>query len=522
MARLIKIVVVLLLVLPALIIAETEAVSKCKITVSSKLDSSANNRKSNTYDATITNVGSAAAANIKITPNTDLKSVTGLKDSGKGYMLPASQSKAGGIAVGGTYSFQYTVAKGNNVKWTVSCTDGASTTPTSAPTTKPTSAPTTTKAPTSAPTTKAPTSAPTTTKAPTAAPTTTKAPTAAPTTTKAPTAAPTTTKAPTSAPTSAPTNGRICPSGTWWAPAPQTTWQWQLTGTIDTSVDVQMYDIDLFDNTAATISTLHSKGRAVICYFSTQYENWRPDASSFTSAVLGNGLDGWAGEKYVDIRSTVVRNIMTARMDLAVSKGCDGIEPDNVDGYQSSTGFPITAADQINFNEFIAQQAHARGLSVGLKNDVDQSKTLEPYFDWALDEQCKEYDECDTLTNFISAGKAVFNCEYSGSASSVCPYMVGIKFSSLIKTLDLTASIKAQCCTYQSGGCAAATHQCVSSPLKRSVIPAEDNETVEIVNEEFTTQQEVPVVAAASSASTTFGAMSLAVAGAVAVAVLTL
>ena len=46
----------------------------------------------------------------------------------------------------------------------------------------------------------------------------------------------------------------------------------------------------------------------------------------------------------MDIRSTVVRNIMTARMDLAVSKGCDGIEPDNVDGYESNTGFPITAA----------------------------------------------------------------------------------------------------------------------------------------------------------------------------------
>jgi hypothetical protein len=255
----------------------------------------------------------------------------------------------------------------------------------------------------------------------------------------------------------------LCPAGTWWAPAPQTTYQWQLTGTIDQSVNVQMYDIDLFDASAATISALHAKGRAVVCYFSTQYENWRPDASSFTSAVLGNNLDDWAGERFVDIRSTVVRNIIAARLDLAASKGCDGVEPDNVDGYQASTGFPLTAADQISFNSFIAAQAHARGLSVGLKNDLDQATALQPYFDWALNEQCNEYNECNMLNVFINKGKAVFNTEYSGSASSVCPKMVNSKFSSLIKSLDLSASIKAQCCTYQSNGCAAVPYKCVSS-----------------------------------------------------------
>jgi len=286
-----------------------------------------------------------------------------------------------------------------------------------------------------------------------------------------------------------------------------------------------MYDIDLFDNTAATIQTLHNEGRVVICYFSTQYENWRPDASDFTAAVIGNALDGWAGENYVDIRSTVVRNIMTARMDLAVTKGCDGLEPDNVDGYENDSGFPVTAADQLNFNEFIATNAHSRGLSVGLKNDVDQSKDLEPYFDWALDEQCKQYDECDTLTNFISAGKAVFNCEYSGAAGTVCPYMVGIQFSSLIKTEDLTASIKAECCTYQSNGCAAASHQCVTSVVSKRSLPTEENQTVEVVNEAFAAQQEaqVPVAPAAAASTASSPAYSaLAVAGAIAVAVLNL
>lgn len=467
MARVVSIVALLLVaLLPALIAAQ------CRISVTSRLSDTQD--RTNVYSATVINVGTSAAKDIYITPSSSVRSVSGLKEKGNGYSLRDSVVRSGGIAVGTSYSFTYTAARGTNVRWTGSCTGEVGSAPsTTSPTVKPTGAPAATKAPTKAPATKAPatqapTKAPTTTttkapatKAPTKAPTTTtKAPTSAPSTTKVPTTPSSTTKAPTSAPS---TGGKLCSAGTWWSPAPQTTYQWQLTGTIDQSIDVQMYDIDLFDATPALISSLHAKGRAVVCYFSTQYEDWRSDAKSFTSAVLGNNLDDWAGEKYVDIRSSVVRNIMAARLDLAASKGCDGVEPDNVDGYQASTGFPLTSVDQLSYNKFIAEQAHARGLSVGLKNDLDQATALEPYFDWALNEQCNEYNECSMLNVFINKGKAVFNTEYSGSASSVCPKMVSSKFSSLIKSLSLDASIKAQCCTYQANGCAAVPHKCVST-----------------------------------------------------------
>ena len=113
---------------------------------------------------------------------------------------------------------------------------------------------------------------------------------------------------------------------------------------------------------------------------------------------------------------------MQARLDLAVSKGCDGVEPDNVDSYANSNGLGLTAADQLDFNRFVALEAHKRGLSVGLKNDLDQVKTLQPAYDWALNEQCNQYGECSGLSAFVTAGKAVFGVEYSGSASYVfCP-----------------------------------------------------------------------------------------------------
>lgn len=543
MAKYISAVAILLLAaLPALI-----AASSCSVTVSSRLSETQN--RYNLYDAIITNVGSAPAANIEIDPSTDLRSVSGLKENRNSYSLPSSQVNKGGIAVGASYSFTYSVSKGKNVVFQASCTDGATTpsttrsSATKAATWRPTAAPggtsgsatsaPTAKAATSAPTAKAATAAPTskaaTSKPATAAPTS-KAATSAPTakqataapTAKAATKAPTTKPAsPTTAPTKAATTkpstggGKLCPAGTVWSPAPQTTWQWQLTGSIDQNVNVQMYDIDLFDNSAATITALHAKGKAVICYFSTQFEDWRPDAKSFTSAVKGNELDGWAGENWVDIRSSVVRNIFAARLDVAVSKGCDGVEPDNVDSYTHSTGFPLTANDQLNFNRFMATEAHARGLSIGLKNDVDQISALQPAFDWALNEECNQYSECGSYSAFTNAGKAVFNAEYSGSASSVCPKMVNMKISSIIKNLDLDASIKAQCCTYQSNGCAAASYSCKSlskrdAEEENTVYAAQALDTLEL------TTQEVPVPVANSAATSSFASIAFVALAAVA------
>jgi hypothetical protein len=108
-----------------------------------------------------------------------------------------------------------------------------------------------------------------------------------------------------------------------------------------------------------------------------------------------------------------VRDIMKKRFDMALSKGCDGVEPDNVDGYSNDTGFDLDAEDQLDYNIFLSREAHARGLSIGLKNDLEQIAELEPYFDFALNEQCHRYAECDMLTPFIEADKAVLNAEYA-------------------------------------------------------------------------------------------------------------
>jgi hypothetical protein len=226
-----------------------------------------------------------------------------------------------------------------------------------------------------------------------------------------------------------------------WHPSPGTSWQWQLTGSIDTSFNVQMYDIDLFDAPQDIIDELHSQGRVVICYFSAgSWGDWRPDANQFPSSVKGNTLSGWPNEKWLDIRQLdVLGPIMRARMDVAVQKGCDGLEPDNVDGYSNHTGFTLTAADQLKYNTWLATEAHARNLSIGLKNDLDQTVPLLAYFDWALNEECFHYEECEALLPFIQAGKAVFGVEYTGDPKVFCPMANEMGFDWLKKHLDLDA-----------------------------------------------------------------------------------
>jgi hypothetical protein len=229
-------------------------------------------------------------------------------------------------------------------------------------------------------------------------------------------------------------------TGAYWIPPMSTPWQWQLTGTIDQTVDVPMYDVDLFDVPASVVASLQAKGRHVVCYMSAgTFEDWRPDAADFPAAVKGSS-NGWPGEKWLDIRRLdILAPIMAARMDLCKSKGFDAIEPDNVDGYANKSGFPLTDADQIAYNTWLATAAHSRGLSIGLKNDLDQVNDLVSSFDWALNEQCFQYNECGALAPFTKAGKAVFEVEYSLQPAQFCPKAIAMQFNSMKKGLDLDA-----------------------------------------------------------------------------------
>ncbi len=243
-------------------------------------------------------------------------------------------------------------------------------------------------------------------------------------------------------PVPAATNSMIAaPAPSWWKPSPGTGWQIQYSGAIDLSLPVPVYDLDLFLTPDSLIDRLHAAGKRVICYFGAgNFEPYRPDAGRFPETVLGKGIEGWPGERWIDVRQlAVLEPVMAARIDLAARKRCDAVDPDCVDGYAESTGFPIHYEDQLAYNRMIAAAAHAKGLAVALKNDLGQVGALVDAFDMAVNEQCFEYQECDKLLPFPRGGKPVFQIEYRGDPGQVCRQAAQLGFDTVFKRRELDA-----------------------------------------------------------------------------------
>ena len=158
-------------------------------------------------------------------------------------------------------------------------------------------------------------------------------------------------------------------------------------------------------------------------------------------ATLGEDMEGWEGERWVDVRSAAVRRIMVKRLKYCKSIGCDGVDPgeapaacawlrsgtqawlglpsaplhacvharcrrraaadfgrrraappppvppapagaDNVNGHENDSGFALTQSDLIKFNTFLANTSHRLGMGIGLKNGLDMVGALHRHFDW--------------------------------------------------------------------------------------------------------------------------------------------
>ncbi len=210
--------------------------------------------------------------------------------------------------------------------------------------------------------------------------------------------------------------------------------------------DYHVWDFDGLEAPKSLVQTFQAKGHPVICYFSAgTWENWRSDADEFPKSALGKKLGDWPGERWLNISDPKVRDIMVQRIEVFQKKGCDGIDPDNVDGYSNPNGLGLTPEDSVNYLHFLAKEATSRGMSIGLKNAgsyVIKHVIDEMY--WSVNEQCAEYHECETFQPFIKQGKPVFHIEYTGKrpappkvVKKACDAKGSEGFSTIIKHLNL-------------------------------------------------------------------------------------
>eukprot|EP00121_Abeoforma_whisleri_P000114 Awhi_evm1s102 len=197
----------------------------------------------------------------------------------------------------------------------------------------------------------------------------------------------------------------------------------------DTTNGMKVVDVDLFDEKESRIQQLKDDGHIVICYISTgTVEDWRDDYKSNKSGwdkIKGQKMDEWAGETWLDItKLDLIKPLMSSRFQIAKDKGCDGIEGDNVDCYQNNCVQGKSESDlksyQIAYNIWQTEEAHRLGMSIGLKNSVGIIEDLAPYYDFGVNEECVQWQECDYYKHFIDLDKAVFGTEYSGKLSNIC------------------------------------------------------------------------------------------------------
>ncbi len=222
----------------------------------------------------------------------------------------------------------------------------------------------------------------------------------------------------------------------------QENWQIQLTGTLDTSLDVEVYEADLFALDPASVRAVHDPGHTLHCYVSVgTAEPWRADYDALPAAAIGNAVADYPQESWLDVRDAAVLGVMEARLTQAASIGCDGVELSNLSVHSADSGFPLTLSDERDYGQALIAACHARGLTAGISASDDLVPLLADAADWGLTEECLAYDSCGAWQAVTRLAKPVFMIEYGSSndAPALCPEAATLGFSLVIKRRALDA-----------------------------------------------------------------------------------
>ncbi|TYC98829.1 endo alpha-1,4 polygalactosaminidase [Arthrobacter echini] len=137
-----------------------------------------------------------------------------------------------------------------------------------------------------------------------------------------------------------------------------------------------------------------------------------------------------------DHRASIAERIGEGLQQCA-DKGYDAVELDNLDSYTRSEGL-LTLADNVALAAMLVQRGHDLGLLVGQKNAAEESGAFEDLgFDFAVAEQCVEFDECTDYTD--TYGEAVLAIEYPRESGVEDPCSApGRPESMVLRDRDLT------------------------------------------------------------------------------------
>jgi hypothetical protein len=115
------------------------------------------------------------------------------------------------------------------------------------------------------------------------------------------------------------------------------------------------------------------------------------------------------------------------------------------EGGANDTGFPLTEADGVAYAKWLADEVHARGMSIGQKNASSITASIEASYDWALTEDCYKDGWCNDMKSYSDHGKAMFMCEYTDTNvdfAAACSAGKAQKFSPILKKRELDSWVE--------------------------------------------------------------------------------
>ena len=188
-------------------------------------------------------------------------------------------------------------------------------------------------------------------------------------------------------------------------------------------------------------------GQYNVCYVNAFQA--QPDATAWWQAhhpdlLLRDGsgalvIDQDWDEALLDVstpaKRTQLAGIVGEWIDGCAAAGYQAIEADNLDSHERSGGL-LTAEHDLAFGKLLVERAHAAGLAMGQKNAaglVERGRSLG--FDFAVAEECGQYDECGAYADAYDDRVFVIEYEPAGLAAACAAW--GDRLSIVLRDLDV-------------------------------------------------------------------------------------
>jgi hypothetical protein len=226
-----------------------------------------------------------------------------------------------------------------------------------------------------------------------------------------------------------------------YVPPANVRWLAQLDGAVDIQQEADLFYLDPEQQSADDLATLRAQGRHYLCYLSAgSVESFRDDAAEFPAHAIGNALESYPRERWLDVRDGAVRGLMAKRVTALAAFGCAGVPPSSLSVHAADTGFDLTLTDALDYAGWLAERIHAAGMSAGLTGPSALTTELWPRFDFGLAISCVNGSGCSEYEPFASAKKSVLHLEVAAEADAfaVCNAAKSLGFDALISDAGFT------------------------------------------------------------------------------------